>query len=110
MRVAGVAGQPSVMGASTAKSLSGRLLQGFTRMTDDDRHRPGQAARILAFRIRPSTEHRARGFFDLGASNLANRLGAPARQGTGHWCSRCKGIWFGYPLEVDCPRCGNRHG
>ena len=29
---------------------------------------------------------------------------------SGHWCSRCKGIWFGYLLEVECPACGNRNG
>jgi hypothetical protein len=46
----------------------------------------------------------------LGSSRLAGPLGMPARQATGHWCSRCQGIWFGYPLEVTCPVCGNRHG
>jgi hypothetical protein len=24
----------------------------------------------------------------------------------GHWCSRCRGIWYGYLLEVACPVCG----
>ncbi len=42
--------------------------------------------------------------------NLAKELGAPAEQTTGHWCSRCRSIWFGYMLEVTCPTCGNRHG
>lgn len=49
-------------------------------------------------------------FRQLGPSLMARRLGAPERQATGHWCSRCRGIWFGYPLEVACPVCGNRHG
>lgn len=42
--------------------------------------------------------------------NFAKDLGAPAEQTTGHWCSRCRRIWFGYMLEVACPACGNRHG
>lgn len=46
----------------------------------------------------------------LGRGKMADLLGAPARQTTGHWCSRCRGIWFGYPLEVTCPVCGNRQG
>lgn len=49
-------------------------------------------------------------FKDLGSSELSKRLGLPERQMTGHWCSRCQGIWYGYLLEVDCPACGNRHG
>jgi hypothetical protein len=49
-------------------------------------------------------------FTNLGHSPLAASLGAPVAQATGHWCSRCQGIWFGYVLEVTCPRCGNRHG
>ena len=46
----------------------------------------------------------------LGAGKMAELLGAPAHQTTGHWCSRCQGIWFGYLLEVVCPVCGNRQG
>ncbi len=46
----------------------------------------------------------------LGTSQWAASLGAPVEQTTGHWCSRCQGIWFGYLLEVACPVCGNRHG
>ena len=46
----------------------------------------------------------------LGPSLLAMTLGAPAEQATGHWCSNCRGIWYGYLLEVTCPVCGNRHG
>jgi len=29
---------------------------------------------------------------ELGTSGLAERLGAPVEQTTGHWCSRCRGI------------------
>jgi hypothetical protein len=49
-------------------------------------------------------------FRDLGLSELSKSLGLPERQMTGHWCSRCQGIWYGYLLEVGCPACGNRHG
>lgn len=47
---------------------------------------------------------------ELGFGNLSRTLGLPDRQLTGHWCSRCEGIWYGYLLEVACPVCGNRHG
>jgi hypothetical protein len=46
---------------------------------------------------------------DLGIGRMAMTLGIPKEQMTGHWCSRCKGIWFGYLLEVECPRCENRN-
>lgn len=46
----------------------------------------------------------------LGLGPMAKILGAPEEQATGHWCSRCQGIWYGYLLEVACPVCGNRHG
>lgn len=41
---------------------------------------------------------------------MALSLGIPLEQTTGHWCSRCAKIWYGYLLEVACPTCGNRHG
>jgi hypothetical protein len=47
---------------------------------------------------------------ELGAGPLAQTLGPPTEQATGHWCRYCRGIWYGYLLEVTCPRCGNRHG
>ncbi|MEQ8932764.1 MAG: hypothetical protein RID96_23330 [Nitratireductor sp.] len=46
----------------------------------------------------------------LGLGRMAEVIGAPESQATGHWCSRCQGIWYGYLLEVACPACGNRHG
>lgn len=49
-------------------------------------------------------------FTDLGLSPLAGDLGMTRDRLHGHWCSRCRGIWFGYLLEVECPCCGNRHG
>lgn len=41
---------------------------------------------------------------------MAAKLGIPHEQTTGHWCSYCRSIWYGYLLEVACPTCGNRHG
>jgi hypothetical protein len=35
---------------------------------------------------------------ELGTGPLAASLGAPVEQTTGHWCSRCQGIWYGYLL------------
>jgi hypothetical protein len=49
-------------------------------------------------------------FRELGLSSLSKKLGLPERQATGHWCSRCHGIWYGYLLEVSGPVGGNRHG
>ena len=47
---------------------------------------------------------------DLGTTPLARRLSLAEDQMNGHWCSRCEGIWYGYTLEAECPRCGNRRG
>ena len=47
---------------------------------------------------------------DLGLGKMAATLGVPREQMSGHWCSRCQGIWYGYLLEVECPVCGNRNG
>lgn len=46
----------------------------------------------------------------LGMGKMADTLGSAVEQQSGHWCSRCKGIWFGFLLEVECPKCGNRQG
>jgi hypothetical protein len=47
---------------------------------------------------------------DLGLTPLSRQIGSPGRSAMGHWCSRCKGIWYSYFLESECPSCGNRHG
>lgn len=73
--------------------------------------RDGGDARVTRFpfsRVRPAGSRE--GFKELGPSTLARTLGLPAEQTTGHWCSRCRGVWWGYLLEVACPVCGNRHG
>lgn len=50
------------------------------------------------------------GFRNLGVTALVRSLKLSEEQTSGHWCSRCAGIWFGMPLETQCPVCGNRHG
>ena len=47
---------------------------------------------------------------ELGTTPLAQHLSLPDDQLNGHWCSRCKGLWYGCALEVECPCCGNRQG
>jgi hypothetical protein len=47
---------------------------------------------------------------ELGISALTRLLDADPEMMSGHWCSFCKGIWYGFKLEVACPKCGNRHG
>lgn len=72
---------------------------------------PPLEARVVRFpQSRVAPHGPGGGFKDLGFSDLAKNLGGPERQGTGHWCSRCHGIWYGYLLEVTCPKCGGRHG
>ncbi len=69
------------------------------------------AARLLRFplsRTRPPGQPGMREH--VGPSPMARALGAPVEQTTGHWCSRCQAIWYGYLLEVECPVCGNRNG
>jgi hypothetical protein len=76
---------------------------------DPDKTRPrSEIVRFPQRRARIAGADRP--FKELGTSAFAARFGYPERQATGHWCSRCRGIWFGYLLEVTCPVCGNRHG
>ena len=74
----------------------------------DDADTPNRVLRFPHSRVTPpSAVPRPR---ELGYGALAEQIGIPRRQMTGHWCSRCNGIWYGYLLEVACPQCGNRHG
>ena len=59
-------------------------------------------------RTRPKQD--PEGFRNLGLSALARGVRRMQPNLKGHWCSRCKGIWFGFVGEVECPACGNRHG
>ena len=68
-------------------------------------------ARIVRFpqsRVAPAGAGRP--VRQLGFGPMARVIGAPQEQATGHWRSRCHGIWYGYVLEVACPACGNRRG
>lgn len=76
--------------------------------TKDDGVLGAQVVRFPQSRVSPAGANEP--FKELGVSKLVSRLGFPERQATGHWCSRCSGIWYGYLLEVTCPVCGNRHG
>ncbi|MEO0423215.1 MAG: hypothetical protein AAF184_12810 [Pseudomonadota bacterium] len=66
---------------------------------------------VLAF---PHSRSRPPGstgtFKDLGVSKAAQATGKVQPNLKGHWCSRCKGIWWGYVGECECPACGNRNG
>ena len=59
-------------------------------------------------RTRPKTSKE--GYRELGNSIMAQQLGGIQPNLKGHWCSRCRGIWYGYVGEVECPVCGNRNG
>ena len=54
-----------------------------------------------------SPERALGGHRELGSTPLARQLGLADEQMGGHCC---QGIWYGWPLEVECPRCGNRGG
>lgn len=82
-------------------------------MTGDDNHDDPErdVASVVAFpfsRVKPPQSATAGRGEIFGA--FATTFGMPREQTTGHWCSRCQMIWYGYLLEVACPVCGNRHG
>jgi hypothetical protein len=73
--------------------------------TPDD---PAASQRFVSALLTPAQP--LGGYRELGTTALALRLGLPEDQHSGHWCSRCEGIWYGTALEVECPACGNRRG
>jgi len=76
----------------------------------DDKNSEKKTRSVIPFpqsRVKPKTSQQAPR--DLGLSKLAQELKASASL-KGHWCSRCKGIWYGYGGECECPVCGNRNG
>lgn len=80
-------------------------------MSDADGPRESSGRGIVRFpqsRVSPPGAGKPAAYLGLGP--MAKVLGAAEEQATGHWCSRCQGIWYGYLLEVACPVCGNRHG
>lgn len=74
---------------------------------DDDKKDPAEIVQFPFSRVKPS---RGIEVDDVTYGPLARKLGVPAEQTTGHWCSYCQKIWFGYLLEVACPTCGSRQG
>lgn len=75
-----------------------------------DEHEPKSSPTIVRFpqsRTRIGPREPAK---DLGLSVLSQQVGSSGRSAKGHWCSVCKGIWYSYFLESECPVCGNRHG
>jgi len=77
-------------------------------MTDKEDEAAGKVLSFPHSRVPPGGA--AAEYKDLGMGKMANSFGAAREQQSGHWCSRCKGIWFGFLLEVECPKCGNRQG
>lgn len=73
----------------------------------DDHRAPAYVVRFPQTRVRPPGGGELR---ELGFSKLAQDLGFALDHATGHWCSRCRGVWYGAMLEVACPVCGNRNG
>ena len=75
--------------------------------SDDDKGGPAEVVRFPFSRVTPSRSSEP---CDVAYGRLAGQIGIPIEQTTGHWCSHCRKIWFGYLLEVACPTCGNRRG
>lgn len=77
-------------------------------MSESDVEKSGSVIRFPQSRVAPAGADKP--LKVLGFGKMATLLGVPQEQTTGHWCSRCQGLWYGYLLEVACPVCGNRHG
>ena len=57
---------------------------------------------------RTTPPHTPSGYKELGTTELARTLGVADDALFGHWCRRCEGLWWGMPLEAQCPVCGKR--
>lgn len=72
---------------------------------------PAGDADIIRFpQSRVAGSGRLRPIRDLGMTPLARQIDPTGNGCSGHWCSFCKGVWFGRTGETECPVCGNRHG
>ena len=70
-----------------------------------------EADRVIPFpQSRVAGRSKSRPAKDLGLTPLSRQVESSGRNAKGHWCSRCRGIWWSYFLESECPVCGNRHG
>ncbi|MEJ2345893.1 MAG: hypothetical protein P8076_08475 [Gammaproteobacteria bacterium] len=82
-------------------------------MSDSDDERPDldDSGGIVPFpQSRTQPPRATDGVKQLGLSKRAQSHKGVQPGLKGHWCSRCKGIWYGYVGEVECPVCGNRNG
>jgi hypothetical protein len=79
-------------------------------MSSDDKPKSDdeKLIRFPVSRTKPAASKK--GFKDLGSSKFSQKIGGVQPNLKGHWCGRCKGIWFGYVGECECPVCGNRNG
>lgn len=57
---------------------------------------------------RSGLSKRAQPTRNLGLTNLSQSVNPSGKGAKGHWCKDCKGIWYTYFLEVECPVCGRR--
>ncbi|MAT51026.1 MAG: hypothetical protein CME32_19200 [Gimesia sp.] len=81
---------------------------GDSNSNDDDNANSTEVVRFPHSRTRPASSQD--GIRELGNSKMAQQLGRVQPNLKGHWCSRCKGIWYGFVGECECPVCGNRNG
>lgn len=78
-------------------------------MTESDRPNVSGKAAVLSFPgpgkrwPRPSGPMR-----NLGLTPLSKALGPVPISPRGHWCDRCRGVWFSHFGEARCPVCGGR--
>lgn len=73
--------------------------------------KPSKSSDIVSFpQSRTLPKKSKGGYKDLGLSELTQAGGHSQPSLKGHWCNRCKGIWFGFAGECECPQCGNRNG
>ena len=45
---------------------------------------------------------------NLGLTELSKAANSTGKGAKGHWCKNCKGIWYSYFFEAECPVCGSR--
>jgi len=76
---------------------------------DGEDDKTGGAKNVVPFPFSRSgvakTRDRAR---NLGLAKLSAKAKQSGRGAKGHWCRNCKGIWYTYFFEVECPVCGKR--
>ncbi|MEO1281332.1 MAG: hypothetical protein AAFV69_06315 [Pseudomonadota bacterium] len=77
-------------------------------MSDDNN---SDANRVIKFpQSRVAGTSRNRPINELGLTERAKAVDQGGQGTHGHWCSQCRGVWYGRPGEVECPVCKNRHG